>query len=189
MVVISFQRWQVHLSWIRGFQKDYFGRRQKLFFWLLIQTKMVTGYVLCFKEILLVSERSLSIFFFSKDNFADNYIHSIWCQAQVKRLFLYWRPLNISYPHEVFKWEEILHAGHSMHLMAVAEALTNVPSEHCSNLKYPTLWLANPACLKAVSSCIISQESCWEISMYSESSCPTPLNNNNNKKRIKKKEN
>lgn len=52
------------MSWIRGFQKDYFGRRQKLFFWLLIQTKMVTGYVLCFKEILLASERSLSIFFF-----------------------------------------------------------------------------------------------------------------------------
>lgn len=76
-----------------------------------------------------------------------------------------------------------------MHLMAVAEALTNVPSEHGSNLKYPTLWLANPACLKVVSSYIISQESCWEISMYSESSCPTPLNNNNNKKRIKKKEN
>lgn len=77
-----------------------------------------------------------------------------------------------------------------MHLVAVAEALTNVPSEHGSNLKYPTLWLANPACLKVVSSYIISQESCWEISMYSESSCPTPLNNNNNnKKRIKKKEN
>ena len=29
----------------------------------------------------------------------------------------------------------ILPAGHAMHLMAVAEALTNVPSEHGSNLK------------------------------------------------------
>ena len=42
-----------------------------------------------------------------------------------------------------------LPAGHSMHLLASEEALTNHPSVHGSNLSVPTLWLANPAWLRA----------------------------------------
>ena len=38
-----------------------------------------------------------------------------------------------------------LPAGHSMHLLASEEALTNHPSVHGSNLNIPTLRLANPA--------------------------------------------
>ena len=66
-----------------------------------------------------------------------------------------------------------LPAGHSMHLLASEEALTNHPSEHGSNLYFPRLWLANPDCLKADSRSRLTKES--EMSIYSESSCPKPL--------------
>ena len=66
-----------------------------------------------------------------------------------------------------------LPAGHSMHLSASEEALTNDPSEHGRNLKSPTFWLANPACIKAGSSWRLTGES--EMSIYSESPCPKPL--------------
>ena len=42
-----------------------------------------------------------------------------------------------------------LPAGHSLQLLSSEEALTNHPSEHGSNLYFPTLWLANPDFLKA----------------------------------------
>ena len=66
-----------------------------------------------------------------------------------------------------------LPAGHSMQLLASEEALTNHPSEHGSNLNSPTLWLANPACIKAGSSWYLTEEP--EMSIYSESPCPKPL--------------
>ena len=66
-----------------------------------------------------------------------------------------------------------LPAGHSMHLLASEEALTNHPSEHGRNLKSPTLWLANPDCIKAGSSWSLTGEP--EMSIYSESPCPKPL--------------
>ena len=70
-----------------------------------------------------------------------------------------------------------LPAGHSMQLLASEEALTNHPSEHGSNLYFPRLWLANPDCLKAGSSGSAIQRSGKkeEMSIYSESSYPTPL--------------
>ena len=70
-----------------------------------------------------------------------------------------------------------LPAGHSMHLLASDVALTNHPSGHGSNLYFPRLWLANPDFLKAASSCSsLSQEDVKEeMSIYSESSYPTPL--------------
>ena len=78
-----------------------------------------------------------------------------------------------------------LPAGHSMHLLASEEALTNHPSEHGSNLYFPRLWLANPDCLKAGSSWFFNQEDVKEeMSIYSESSCPTPLKWKIRKKRL-----
>ena len=69
-----------------------------------------------------------------------------------------------------------LPAGHSMHFLASEEALTNHPSEHGSNLYFPRLWLANPDFLKAGSrSSFIQGDAIEEMSIYSESSCPTPL--------------
>ena len=68
-----------------------------------------------------------------------------------------------------------LPAGHSMHSLASEEALTNHPSEHGSNLYFPTLWLANPDCLKADSSSFITKTFAWEMSIYLESSCSKPL--------------
>ena len=66
-----------------------------------------------------------------------------------------------------------LPAGHSMHLLTPEEALTNHPSEHGSNLYFPTLWLANPDCIKAGSSWYLAEKP--EMSIYSESACPKPL--------------
>ena len=70
-----------------------------------------------------------------------------------------------------------LPAGHSMHSLASEEALTNHPSEHGSNLYFPRRWLANPDCLKAGSSWSLIEDHFVkeETSIYSESSCPTPL--------------
>ena len=67
-----------------------------------------------------------------------------------------------------------LPAGHSTHSLASEEALTNDPSGHGSNLYLPTLWLANPDCLKAGSSWSLTPYN-REMSMYSESPCPKPL--------------
>ena len=80
-----------------------------------------------------------------------------------------------------------LPAGHSMHLLASEEALTNHPSEHGSNLYFPRLWLANPDCLKAGSSgsAIEGWGKKEEMSIYSESSCPTPLKWKIRKKKTK----
>ena len=50
-----------------------------------------------------------------------------------------------------------LPAGHSLQLLSSEEALTNHPSEHGSNLYFPTLRLANPDCLKADSSSFITR--------------------------------
>ena len=66
-----------------------------------------------------------------------------------------------------------LPAGHSMHLLASEEALTNHPSVHGSNLNIPTLWLANPACLKADHT--ETPDRNREMSIYLESPCPKPL--------------
>ena len=63
-----------------------------------------------------------------------------------------------------------LPAGHSMHLLASEEALTNHPSVHGSNLYSPTLSLANPDCL----SWSLTQYN-REMSIYSGSPCPKPL--------------
>ena len=62
-----------------------------------------------------------------------------------------------------------LPAGHSLQLLSSEEALTNHPSEHGSNLYFPTLWMANPDFLKADSRPGIHPKS--EMSIYSESSC------------------
>ena len=67
-----------------------------------------------------------------------------------------------------------LPAGHSMHLLTSEEALTNHPGEHGSNLNIPTLWLANPDCLKADSSWCLTRYN-REMSIYSGSPCPKPL--------------
>ena len=45
-----------------------------------------------------------------------------------------------------------------MHLLASEEALTNHPSEHGSNLYFPTLWSANPDFLKADSMSSLTEE-------------------------------
>ena len=71
------------------------------------------------------------------------------------------------------KLRSTLPAGHSMHSLVSEEALTNHPSEHGSNLYSPTLWLANPDCLKADSSEYLTEEP--EMSIYLESSCSKPL--------------
>ena len=68
-----------------------------------------------------------------------------------------------------------LPAGHSVQLLSSEEALTNHPSEHGSNLYSPTLWLANPDCLKADSSLLITSKGVREMSIYLESSCSKPL--------------
>ena len=68
-----------------------------------------------------------------------------------------------------------LPGGHSMQLLSSEEALTNHPSEHGSNLYFPTLWLANPDRLKADSSSFITSEGLLEMSIYLESSCSKPL--------------
>ena len=68
-----------------------------------------------------------------------------------------------------------LPAGHSLQLLSSEEALTNHPSEHGSNLYSPTLWLANPDCLKADSSSFITKGYVLEMSIYLESSCSKPL--------------
>ena len=62
-----------------------------------------------------------------------------------------------------------LPAGHSLQLLSSEEALTNHPTEHGSNLYFPTLWLANPDSLKAGSRWFIAEER--EMSIYSESLC------------------
>ena len=67
-----------------------------------------------------------------------------------------------------------LPAGHSMHLLASEEALTNHPSVHGSNLYSPTLSLANPDCLKACRSWRLARYN-REMSVYSGSPCPKPL--------------
>ena len=70
-----------------------------------------------------------------------------------------------------------LPAGHSLQLLSLEEALTNHPSEHGSNLYSPTLWLANPDCLKADSSSFLTlvNAKVREMSIYLESSCSKPL--------------
>ena len=77
-----------------------------------------------------------------------------------------------------------LPAGHSMQLLASEEALTNHPSEHGSNSYSPRLWLANPDCLKDLSSRSLKKD-CWETSIYSESSWPKPLKWKIRKKKAK----
>ena len=51
-----------------------------------------------------------------------------------------------------------LPAGHSLQLLSSEEALTNHPSEHGSNLYFPTLWLANPDFFKADSRSSLTKE-------------------------------
>ena len=79
-----------------------------------------------------------------------------------------------------------LPAGHSLQLLSSEEALTNHPSEHGSNLYSPTLWLANPDCLKADSSSFITKKYVLEMSIYLESSCSKPLKWKIRKKRQNK---
>ena len=79
-----------------------------------------------------------------------------------------------------------LPAGHSLQLLSSEEALTNHPSEHGSNLYSPTLWLANPDCLKADSSSFIISKGLLEMSIYLESSCSKPLKWKIRKKRQNK---
>ena len=75
-----------------------------------------------------------------------------------------------------------LPAGHSTHSLASEEALANHPSVHGSNLYFPRLWLANPACIKAGSSWYPTEEP--EMSIYSESPCPKPLQWKIRKKKV-----
>ena len=69
-----------------------------------------------------------------------------------------------------------LPAGHSLQLLSSEEALTNHPSEHGSNLYFPT-WLANPDRLKADSSSFLTKVDVEvrERLIYLESSCSKPL--------------
>ena len=117
--------------------------------------------------------------------------HFIWCSIK----FTLNNESRLSISRESPRFKDVLSvrlrtklpAGHSMHLLASEEALTNHPSEHGSNLYLPRLWLANPDCLKAGSSWSLIQDHSVkeETSIYSESSCPTPLKWKIRKKKTK----
>ena len=68
-----------------------------------------------------------------------------------------------------------LPAGHSVHSVALEEALMNDPSEHGSNVSFPKVWLANPDCLKADSNCSLATQERAEMLMYWKSWYPLPL--------------